>query len=463
MQENRVAENKMGVMPVGKLVVTMSLPIIISMLVQALYNIVDSMFVSRISLEAFNAVNLAFPAQNLMIGFATGTAVGVNALVSRALGAKDPDRANRVARNGVFLALCCYVIFLLFAIFGAHTFFAMQTTKETVVEYGQQYLLIVCGLSFGIFGEVMFERLLTSTGKTIYTMISQGIGAIVNIVFDPICIFVLDMGVAGAAAATVLGQIVACCIAIGFNVKKNHELKLSFRGIRGISAIGVPSIIMVAVGSVMTYLYNIILYNFTTGALYAQNVFGSYFKLNSLIFMPIFGLNNGVVPIIAYNYGAQKRERMMQTIKIAVSIAAGLMAIGMLAFMLIPGPLLKIFIQNATDEEMATMMRIGIPALRIICTHFVMAAVSISFNAVFQALGKGTYAMITSICRQLVILLPAAFVLAKLGMAVGNDNLVWISFPIAEVASLIVSCTLYRRLYKNVISHVGEVPAPQAA
>ena len=220
---------------------------------------------------------------------------------------------------------------------------------------------------------------------------------------------------------------------------------------------------MVAVGSVMTYLYNIILYNFTTGALYAQNVFGSYFKLNSLIFMPIFGLNNGVVPIIAYNYGAQKRERMMQTIKIAVSIAAGLMTLGMLAFLLIPGPLLRIFIQNATDEEMATMMRIGIPALRIICTHFVMAAVSISFNAVFQALGKGTYAMITSICRQLVILLPAAFVLAKIGMAVGNDNLVWISFPIAEVASLIVSCTLYRRLYKNVISHVGEVPAPQAA
>ena len=470
MQENRAAENKMGVMPVGKLVVTMSLPIIISMLVQALYNIVDSMFVSRISQEAFNAVNLAFPAQNLMIGFATGTAVGVNALVSRALGAKDPDRANRVARNGVFLALCCYVLFLLFAIFGARTFFAMQTTNETVVAYGQQYLLIVCGLSFGIFGEVMFERLLTSTGKTIYTMISQGIGAIVNIIFDPICIFVLDMGVAGAAAATVLGQIVACCIAIGFNVKKNHELKLSFRGfrpegeiIRGISAIGVPSIIMVAVGSVMTYLYNIILFNFTTGALYAQNVFGSYFKLNSLIFMPIFGLNNGVVPIIAYNYGAQKRERMMQTIRIGVSIAAGLMTIGTLAFMLIPGPLLRIFIQNASDEEMATMMRIGIPALRIICTHFIMGAISISFNAVFQALGKGTYAMITSICRQLLILLPAAFVLAKIGMAVGNDNLVWISFPIAEVASLIVSCTLYRRLYKNVISHVGEASAPKAA
>lgn len=470
MQNQGAQENKMGVMPVGKLVVTMSLPIVISMLVQALYNIVDSMFVSMISQEAFNAVNLAFPAQNLMIGFATGTAVGVNALVSRALGAKDPDRANRVARNGLFLALCCYVLFLLFAIFGARAFFAMQTTKANVVEYGRSYLLIVCGLSFGSFGEVMLERLLTSTGRTVYTMISQGSGAIINIIFDPIFIFVFKMGVAGAAAATVLGQIVACCIALVFNLKKNTDLHLSFKGfrpegaiIRGIASIGVPSIIMVAVGSVMTYLYNIILFNFTAGATYAQNVFGSYFKLNSFIFMPIFGMNNGVVPIIAYNYGAQKRERMMQAIKIGVAIAAGLMAIGTLIFHLMPGPLLRIFIQNATQEEMQTLMAIGEPALRIISTHFIMAAVSISFNAVFQALGKGTYAMCSSICRQLVILLPVAYVLARIGMAAGNDNLVWFSFPIAEVVSLIVSCFLYRKLYKDVISKVGTVPAAQAA
>lgn len=470
MQNQGVQENKMGVMPVGKLVVTMSLPIIISMLVQALYNVVDSMFVSMISQEAINAVNLAFPAQNLMIGFATGTAVGVNALVSRALGAKDPDRANRVARNGVFLALCCYVIFLLFAIFGARMFFAKQTTNANVVEYGRTYLLIVCGMSFGIFGEVMLERLLTSTGRSIYTMISQGTGAIINIIFDPIFIFVFDMGVAGAAAATVLGQIVACCIALVFNVKKNPELRLSFKGfrpegtiIKGIASIGVPSIIMVAVGSVMTYLFNIILFNFTTGGTYSQNVFGSYFKLNSLIFMPIFGMNNGVVPIIAYNYGAQKRERMMQTIKIGVGIAAGLMAIGTLIFELVPGPLLRIFIQNATEEEMATLMRIGEPALRIIAVHFVMAAVSISFNAVFQALGKGTYAMCTSICRQLVILLPVAYVLARVGMSAGNDNLVWLSFPIAEVVSLIVGCFLYRKTYREIISKVGMVPGGQAA
>ena len=446
MQENRVAENKMGVMPVGKLVVTMSLPIIISMLVQALYNIVDSMFVSRISLEAFNAVNLAFPAQNLMIGFATGTAVGVNALVSRALGAKDPDRANRVARNGVFLALCCYVIFLLFAIFGARTFFAMQTTNETVVAYGQQYLLIVCGLSFGIFGEVMFERLLTSTGKTIYTMISQGVGAIVNIIFDPICIFVLDMGVAGAAAATVLGQIVACCIAIGFNLKKNHELKLSFRGfrpegeiIRGISAIGVPSIIMVAVGSVMTYLYNIILYNFTTGALYAQNVFGSYFKLNSLIFMPIFGLNNGMVPIISYNYGAARPQRVWKTIRLSNITAMVIMVVGFAIFQLFSSTLLELF------DASETMLAIGVPALRIISVSFLLAGFCIIAGSVFQAIGNPVYSLIVSVCRQMVVLLPVAWLLSR----TGRLELVWWSFPIAEVMSFTLSTIFLRRTVKS--------------
>ena len=446
MNEKTVAENKMGVMPVGKLVVTMSLPIIISMLVQALYNIVDSMFVSRISLEAFNAVNLAFPAQNLMIGFATGTAVGVNALVSRALGAKDPDRANRVARNGVFLALCCYVIFLLFAIFGARTFFAMQTTNQTVVEYGREYLLIVCGMSFGIFGEVMFERLLTSTGKTIYTMISQGVGAIVNIIFDPICIFVLDMGVAGAAAATVLGRIVACCIAIGFNVKKNHELKLSFRGfrpegeiIRGISAIGVPSIIMVAVGSVMTYLYNIILFNFTTGALYAQNVFGSYFKLNSLIFMPIFGLNNGVVPIIAYNYGAQKPERIHKTIRLGMLYAVMIMALGFLVFQLIPKELLSMF--DASDA----MLEIGAPALRIMSLAFIFAGISIVAGSSCQAFGYSVYSMLISIARQIVVLIPAAYLLSLTGVL----RSIWFAFPIAEIVSLFLSLFFLRTTLKK--------------
>lgn len=463
MQNQNVQENKMGVMPIGKLVVTMSLPIVISMLVQALYNIVDSIFVSMISQDALNAVSLAFPAQNLMIGFATGSAVGVNALVSRALGAKDPAYANRVARNGVFVAACCYILFLLFAVFGSKVFFRFQTTNPQIVEYGYEYLLIVCGLSFGIFGEVMLERLLTSTGKTIYTMICQGTGAIINIIFDPIFIFVFDMGIAGAALATVLGQIVACLLALYFNFKKNTDLQLSFKGfrpegdiIKGICSIGVPSIIMVAVGSVMTFLFNIILYTFTAGGTYTQNVFGIYFKLNSFIFMPIFGMNNGLVPIIAYNYGAQKRERMLQAMKVALVIAAVLMALGTLIFWLIPDQLLGLFITNATAEEIQTLYAIGRPALRLISTHFIIAAISISFNAFFQALGKGTYAMITSICRQLVVLLPAAYVLARIGMSLGNDNLVWFSFPIAEVVSLIVSLLLYRKMNRELISKIGE-------
>ena len=464
MQNQNLQENKMGVMPIGKLVVSMSLPIVISMLVQALYNIVDSIFVSMISQEALNAVSLAFPAQNLMIGFATGSAVGVNALVSRALGAKDPEYAKRVAKNGVFIALVCYIIFLIFGIFGSRLFFRTQTTNPVIVEYGCQYLLIVCGLSFGIFGEIMLERLLTSTGKTIYTMICQGVGAIINIIFDPIFIFVFDMGIAGAALATVLGQMIACGLAFYFNRKKNHELKLSFRKfrpegdiIKGICSIGVPSIIMVAVGSVMTFLFNIILFAFTSAGTYTQNVFGIYFKLNSFIFMPIFGMNNGIVPIIAYNYGARKRSRMLQTMKVALIIAASLMTLGTLIFCLIPGPLLGMFITNANPEEVNILMSIGKTALRIISTHFVFAGICISFNAIFQALGKGTYAMITSICRQLVILLPAAYLLARIGMRVGNDNLVWISFPIAEVASLIVSLIFYQRLNRKLISKVDDL------
>ena len=463
-------ENKMGVMPVGRLVITMSLPIVASMLVQALYNVVDSMFVSMISQEALNAVSLAFPAQNLMIGFATGSAVGVNALVSRALGAKDPKYANKIAVNGIFIAFCCFVLFLLFGIFGARPFFEMQTTNPVIVEYGCDYLLVVCGMSFGIFGGIMMERLLTSTGKTIYTMISQGTGAIVNIIFDPIFIFVFDMGVTGAALATVLGQIVSCIIALYFNRKKNTELKVSFTGfrpngeiIKSICSIGVPSIAMMAVGSVMTYLFNIILFTYTASSTYTQNVYGIYFKLNSLVFMPIFGMNNAVVPIIAYNYGAQRRSRMVKALKVSIVIAVILMLIGTLLFVCIPGPLLQIFMQNVTPEEAATLLAIGKPALRIMATPFTVAAVCICLSSCFQALGKGMYSLIMSACRQLVVLLPAAYVLARIGMKVGNDNLVWISYPIAEVMALAVSLLLFVRLYKKLISRVGDDGVQKAA
>ena len=470
MQNQGVKENKMGVMPVGKLVVSMSLPIIISMLVQALYNIVDSIFVGMISQEALNAVSLAFPAQNLMIGFATGSAVGVNALVSRALGAKDSERANKVALNGVFIAACCYVLFLLFGLFGSRVFFATQTTNQNIIDYGCDYLVIVCGMSFGLFGQVMLERLLTSTGRTIYTMITQGLGAIFNIIFDPIFIFVFDMGVAGAALATVLGQIFACILAIYFNRKKNKEIHLSLRRFRpdlkiigNICSIGVPSIIMMAVGSVMTFVFNIILYNLTTGGTYAQNVFGIYFKLNSFIFMPIFGLNNGVIPIIAYNYGAQRRSRMMKAVKVQMLIAVGMMAVGTLLFLLIPGTLLKMFITNASVQEMEIMMQIGKPALRIICTPFILAAISISLTSFFQALGKGIYAMIMSMVRQLVVLLPAAYVLALIGQKVGNDNLVWISYPVAEIVAIILALYYFGRLKRKVLSKVGDNGLEQTA
>lgn len=463
MQNQGVKENKMGVMPIGKLVVTMSLPIIASMLVQALYNIVDSIFVGMISQEALNAVSLAFPAQNLMIGFATGSAVGVNALVSRALGAKDSERANKVALNGVFIAACCYVLFLLFALFGARIFFNGQTTNQTIIEYGCDYLLIVCGMSFGLFGQIILERLLTSTGRTFYTMITQGLGAIFNIIFDPIFIFVFDMGVAGAALATVLGQILACILAIYFNRKKNKEIHLSFRKFRpdmkiigNICSIGVPSIIMMAVGSVMTFLFNIILFTFTANGTYAQNVFGIYFKLNSFIFMPIFGLNNGVVPIIAYNYGAQKRSRMLKTMKLQMLIATGIMTVGTILFLAIPGTLLRMFITNASAEEIAIMMQIGKPALRIICTPFIVAAISISLTSFFQALGKGVYAMVMSMVRQLVVLLPAAYVLARIGQTIGNDNLVWLSYPIAEIAAVAMGFYYFARLNRKVLSKVGD-------
>ncbi len=457
MQNNAPVENKMGVMPIPKLIINMSLPMILSMLVQALYNVVDSFFVARYDQAALTAVSLAFPAQNLMIGFATGTAVGVNALLSRALGAKDTDRANQVAENGVFLALVCYVLFLLFGLFGVRAFFAAQTEVETFINYGVDYLTTICCFSFGVFGQIMFERLMQSTGRTIYTMFTQGTGAIINIILDPIFILGLRMGAKGAAIATVIGQIIAFGMAVVLNHRKNVEIRLDMRRFRPnlrmigrIYAIGIPSILMMAIGSVMTFLMNIILITYTAAQELAATVFGVYFKLNSFVFMPVFGLNNGIIPIIAYNYGAQNRRRMVQAIKMAVIYAAGYILLGLLAFMLIPGPLLKIF--NASEE----MLRVGIPAIRIIGSTFLFAGTCIAMGSVFQALGYGVYSMIVSFARQLVVLLPSAYLLARLGLRTGIDWLVWLSFPIAEVASLITTLILFSRLYRNVIKPIPE-------
>ena len=457
MQSNAPVENKMGVMPIPRLIINMSLPMILSMLVQALYNVVDSYFVAQFEQDALTAVSLAFPAQNLMIGVATGTAVGVNALLSRALGAKKPELANRVAENGVFLALVGYAVFLLFGLFGVRAFFSAQTDVQKIVNYGVDYLTVICCFSFGVFGQIMFERLMQSTGRTLYTMFTQGSGAIINIILDPIFIKALGMGAKGAAIATVIGQIFAFGLAVTLNRLKNDDIRLNprtfrpdFRLIGSIYAIGVPSILMMAIGSVMTFLLNIILITYTAARELSATVFGVYFKLNSFVFMPVFGLNNGIIPIVAYNYGARNRRRMMQAVKLAVIYAASYILLGLLAFTLIPGPLLRIF--NASEE----MLRVGIPAIRIIGSTFLFAGTCIAMGSVFQALGYGSYSMFVSFARQLVVLLPSAYILARIGMNTGVDWLVWLSFPIAEVASLITTLILFRRLYKNVIAPLPE-------
>ena len=452
--ENTLRENKMGTMPVNKLLITMSLPMIISMLVQALYNVVDSIFVSYISENALTAVSLAFPAQNLMISFASGTAVGVNALLSKSLGEKNFEKANKTAENGLFLVFLEYLLFLIFGIFGVKLFYNMQTDVAEIAELGYSYMSICSIFSFGIFGQIMTERLMQSTGRTLYTMFTQGAGAIINIILDPILIFGLigfpKMGIAGAALATVIGQIFAFILALILNAKYNKDIRLSLRKFRPdkkiigrIYAVGVPSILMMAIGSVMNFLFNKILISFTETAV---AVFGVYFKLQSFIFMPIFGLNNGIIPIIAYNYGAQKRKRMMKTVKLGAVYAVSFMAIGLLAMQLFPEQLLSIF--NASEE----MVRIGVPALRTISLCFVFAGFCIVIGSTFQALGKGTLSMFVSISRQLLALVPAAYFLSL----TGELSNVWWAFPIAEIMSVIVSTICFIYLYKKIISKIPE-------
>lgn len=451
------SENKLGVMPISKLIWNMSLPIIASMLVQALYNIVDSVFVSRVSEQALTAVSLAFPAQNLMIGLATGTAVGVNALMGRALGAGLRERADKVANNGVFLAVVGFVISAVLGLTCSDLFFRSQTQVENIIRMGNDYLRIVTAGSLAMFCQIMYERLLQGTGRSILSMYTQGLGAIINIILDPVFIFVLKMGVAGAAVATVIGQVCGCILAIWFNHKKNTDITLSLRGFRPdlrligeIYAIGLPSVIMIAIGSVMTFLMNKILITYHAAHETAATAFGTYFKLNSFIFMPVFGMNNGVVPIVAYNYGAQNRRRMVETIKRGALYASCIMVFGTILFWAIPGPLLKIF--DASD----TLLSVGIPALRIISLSFCMAGASIALGSSFQALGKSFYSMITSIVRQLVFLIPIAYVLVRYGVSVGNSDLVWWSYPVAEVFSLVLTLAFFHRLYKTIIAPLPE-------
>ena len=438
-------ENKMGVMPIGKLLYNMALPMIISMMVQALYNVVDSVYVSQVSESAVTALSLAFPVQNMQIGFGVGIAVGVNSLLSKSLGEKNQEAANYAAGNGIFLVLISVVLFMLFGLFGARPYFAMQSTVAETVESGTAYVSICCVFTIGCFAQILGERLLQASGRTVYAMISQITGAVINIILDPIFIHgwlgLPAMGVAGAAVATVIGQWIGAAVCIYFNLKRNPDVQLGVRYLRPrkeamnpILAVGIPALIMNSIGSVMNFGMNQIFQGFQETA---TGVFGIYYKLQSFFFMPLFGINNATISIIAFNYGARKPERMTKTLKIACVTAFCFMLAGLAVFQFFPEALLSLF--NPSDDFMA----IGVKALRIISIHFPVAAFCIMLGASFQALGNGIYSTIVSLCRQLFALLPVAYLLSLTGQV----NNVWWSFPIAEVVSAIVTFTLYRRLY----------------
>lgn len=445
----KLSENKMGTMPIGRLLVNMAVPLMISMLVQAMYNVVDSIYVSRISESAVTALSLAFPIQNLLIGFSTGIGVGVNALLSKSLGEGNPDRANHSAGNGFLLVMIATIGFMLFGVFGSRPYFQMQSSVTETVEGGTQYLAICTIFSFGLFVQVMGERLLQATGRSFYSMIVQLVGAVVNILLDPVFIFgyfgIPAMGVAGAAVATVLAQWIAAALALIINHKCNHEvhlhpkyLKPNMSVIRPILAVGIPSVVMMGIGSVMTFGMNMILQGFTETA---TSVFGIYFKLQSFFFMPVFGINNATISIIAFNYGARSSKRIMDTLKKSTISACVIMLLGVLCFQFCPDLLLDIF--NPTPD----FLTMGRSALRIISLSFPFAAVGIALSGSFQALGNGLYSTFTALCRQLLALLPAAYLLSLSG----NVNLVWWAFPIAELVSFLATLILFLRLYRQKI------------
>ena len=447
-------ENKMGTMPVGRLLANMAVPMILSMLVQALYNVVDSIYISNYSENAVTALGLAFPVQNVQIGFAVGIGVGVNSLLSKSLGEGNQDRANRTAGNGIFLALIATAIFVCFGLFGVRPYYEMQTDVTEIVESGIAYSTICCVCTMGIYFEVLFERMLQATGRTMHTMITQGVGAIINIALDPVFIFGVEalgipsMGAAGAAVATVIGQWAAAALALVFNLKYNRDVQLSMKNIlpradviRQILTVGVPSMIMNSVSSVMNFSMNQILLGFPGVGTTATGVFSIYYKLQSFFFMPLFGLNNATISIVAYNYGARNPARITRTLKLAVGTALCFMTLGLLAFQLIPEVLLGIFALSDTFVQM------GKVALRIISLHFPIAAVCIALGASFQALGNGIYSTITSLCRQMVALLPAAYLLSL----TGDVNNVWWAFPIAEGVSLVATLFFFRRIYRQKI------------
>lgn len=440
--------NKMGVMPIGKLLASMAIPMMISMLVQALYNVVDSIFVAQIGENALTAVSLAFPLQNLLIAFGVGTALGMNALLSRSLGEKKQDMVDRAANTGMFLFFCNAVLFAFIGLFLVRPFFMAQTHVQEIVEGGTAYAAIVLTCSIGLFSQFYFERLLQSTGRTGLSMIVQLLGAVTNLILDPILIFGLfgfpRLEIVGAAIATVVGQILSAVVAMIVNLRANPEIHLRWKLVRWdgeiakeIYRVGVPSIVMSSVGSVMTFGLNKIVIGFSTTA---AAVLGAYFKLQSFVFMPVFGLNNGMVPVLAYNYGAADEERVKKTVTCTTIAAVAIMACGTVLFELFPQVLLGFF--DASDY----MLAIGVPALRIVATHFFMAGFSIISSSVCQAVGNPMHSLLTSVCRQLVVLLPSAWLLAQSG----NLTLVWLAFPIAEICSVVLSAVFLARTMKRV-------------
>ncbi len=451
-------ENKMGVLPERRLLLSMSLPIMLSMLVQALYNVVDSIFVAQFSQDALTGVTVAFPMQNLMIAVGGGTGVGISAFLSKSLGEKKPELASNVAKNGLILGIFSWILFVLIGIFAARPFIAGQTDVPAVIGYGAEYLTICTVFSFGIFGQLILERILQATGKTVYSMLTQIVGAVINIILDPILIFGYlgfpRMGIAGAAVATVTGQITAMIVALLLNIRKNKELDFSFRNfrlsgpiIRRIYAVGIPSIVMMAISSVMTFAMNSILGAFSTAA---TNVFGVYFKLQSFAVMPIFGLNNGMIPIISYNYGAKKRARIQKTIRLAIFFALLIMAAAIAVFQLFPAQLIGLFETEGADNTQ--LYELGVNALRILSLNFIFAGFCIVLSAVFQALGNGVLSLIVSAARQLVVLIPAAYLLSLLG----DVHLIWWAFPIAELASLLCCIGCYAYIRKKIIRNIPE-------
>ena len=414
----------------------------------------DSIFVAKISEDALTAVTLAFPIQTLMIAAGSGTGVGINALLSKSLGEKNFDRSDAAANTGILLNFFNYLLFLMIGIFLAKPFISSQTSNDVIIEYGATYVAYVCMFSIGIFAQMTFERLLQATGRTLLSMVSQMTGAIINIIMDPLLIFGIGpfpkLGVAGAAIATIFGQTVAASLGIFMNIKYNKDIRLSLSKVlhpkkeivKAIYVVGVPSILMVSVGSVMTYAFNKILNGFSTTAV---AVFGVYFKLQSFFFMPVFGLNNGLIPVLAYNYGARKKARISEALHFAVRLAFCIMLCGMLIFEMIPTVLLDLF--DASDH----MIDIGVPALRLIAIHFPIASVCIVLGSVFQAFAKSYYSLVVSLGRQLFVLIPVAYGLSLFGKV----SLVWLSFPIAECISLTLTLVFYRKIRRDILDKMA--------